>query len=329
MLKVGRSGNLRARLSATRDGQAAIRLSAGEAALRTGLLELLRDAPATTAELTSRGGWSDPAVLEALLHVLAELGLVRGRGEGWSLTRRGVGLLEDDVARAAYEAFSGYHTGLYREVEDQLGGSPRHDISRHGDVIARLSRAMDPFVLDALDRQVRNRSPRRVLDVGCGTASHLAHLLRSAPGATGVGVETDPAAAALAREHLARAGLDARARVVEGDVREVLGAVPGGFDLAVLANVVYYFPTEDRTGLLRSVAERLEPQGTLMVMTTARTDDLFSRHFDLLLRAQEGRMGLPDMDELSSQLRAAGLVPAKPRRIAVGEPLTAVTATRP
>jgi hypothetical protein len=58
------------------------------------------------------------------------------------------------------------------------------------------------------------------------------------------------------------------------------------------------------------------------------TDDSFSRHFDLLLRAQRGAAELPDMDVLGHQLRQAGLEPEAPRQIAPGEPLTALLAHR-
>jgi hypothetical protein len=40
-------------------------------------------------------------------------------------------------------------------------------------------------------------------------------------------------------------------------------------------------------------------------------------------------MELPTLADLSGQLRAAGLAPGRPRRIAMGEPLAAMMATRP
>jgi hypothetical protein len=67
----------------------------------------------------------------------------------------------------------------------------------------------------------------------------------------------------------------------------------------------------------------------LLVVTTAAGPQLFSRHFDLLLRAQEGQMELPDVGVLAGQLREAGLHPGEPQRIAPGNPLVAVTAARP
>lgn len=120
-----------------------------------------------------------------------------------------------------------------------------------------------------------------------------------------------------------------RAQIVEADVREFLRQGEGEkFDLVLLANVIYYVPLGERVALLAALAERLAPDGRVLLVTTALTDDSFSRHFDLLLRAQQGAAELPDMEVLAGQLRAAGLEPEAPRRIAPREPLTAVLAHR-
>jgi len=230
------------------------------------------------------------------------------------------------VASAAYEAFGGYHTALYRELPRQLTGGPRReDIERDGQLVARLSRFMDEFVLAALQSEVRRQAPSRVLDVGCGAAAHLVHVLRTVPAATGVGVEVDADAADLAEAAVRDAGLEARARIVRSDVRALLADEPDlRFDLVLMSNLIYYVPLPERVDFLRSFAERLEPGGRVVVVTTALTDDSFSRHFDLLLRAQTGARELPDLDVLARQAREAGLEPEEPRRIAPGEPLTAL-----
>jgi hypothetical protein len=66
-----------------------------------------------------------------------------------------------------------------------------------------------------------------------------------------------------------------------------------------------------------------------VVVTTVAGPQLFSRHLDLLLRAQEGRMELPAVDVLLGQLREAGLQPDLPERLGPpGAALSAVTAIR-
>lgn len=305
-------------------------MAAAAAGLRTGLLDLLGQGPATTSALATRCGWSDESLLESFLQTLAELGLARTSRGRWQLTRHGRSVLADDVVRAMYEAFDGYHTGLYREVEEQLsGGDGRRDVAENGQLIARLSRAMDPFVTDFLTQQLQTVQPRAVLDIGCGAGSHLVHMLRMAPDASGTGIESDAATADLARTRLSDEGQAHRAGIVEGDVRQALGSMTESVDLVLLANMIYYLPVGERVPLLRAVAERVQRGGTVVVVTTALTDAMFSRHFDLLLRAQTGDMELPTLADLSGQLRAAGLAPGRPRRIAMGEPLVAMMATRP
>jgi SAM-dependent methyltransferase len=328
LLTLLRSGDLRTRLRVTRDGQAAIRLGLGAAALDTGVLDALAGSPATTAELARRVGAAGEDLLAAFLRVLAAAGLAREEGGRWSLAAGGRAVVDDDLVRASHEAFAGFHTGLYRELGPVLAGGPRRrDVVEQGGVIARVSAAFEPFVDAVLRETVAAGAPRRVLDVGCGAGLQLATMLAAAPGAEGVGVDTDEDAAALARRTLADHGLAERARVLRADVRDLAAESP--FDLVLLANVVYYVPAGERVALLRSLAELLAPGGTLLVVTTAATPQLVSRHFDLLLRAQQGAMELPDADVLVGQLREAGLEPAAPRRIAPGTPLVAVSAVRP
>jgi SAM-dependent methyltransferase len=159
-------------------------------------------------------------------------------------------------------------------------------------------------------------------------------MLEAAPDATGVGVDVDPDAAALARRTLSERGLADRASVEAVDIRKALvagrpGALTDRIDLALLANVIYYVPVDERVELLSAVARLLAPGGALVVVTTVAGPQLFSRHLDLLLRAQEGRMELPAVDLLLGQLREAGLQPDPPERIGpAGAALSAVTAIR-
>lgn len=90
--------------------------------------------------------------------------------------------------------------------------------------------AIDPVLLAAAAG-----TPRRALDLGCGAGAALLCLLARVPGVHALGVERDPALAALARANLAANGFEDRARIATGDL-SALGE--GGFDL-VLANPPY------------------------------------------------------------------------------------------
>jgi SAM-dependent methyltransferase len=330
----GPGGNLRARVRANREGVAAIRLFLVGAAVDTGLLDALTDGPAAVDDLARRLQVDDAELLAAFVRVVASAGLVRDRdGGSWELTAHGRAIVDDDLVRAVYQAFPGFHTGLYRDLRGQLaGGPPRRDVAEQGALIARISAAFEPFVLDRLTRSVAEQEPRRVLDIGCGAGLQLAAALEAAPAAAGVGLDADAGAATLAERTLRERGLDGRAAVLRADLREAAqertGPLAEPFDLAVLANVVYYVPTDERVALLRDIASLLEPGGVLFLVTSLATPQLFSRHFDLLLRAQEGRMELPVAGELLAQLAAAGFEGSQPQPLAPGAPVVTLTAVR-
>lgn len=80
----------------------------------------------------------------------------------------------------------------------------------------------------------------RVLEAGCGVGGALLAAAARRPGALFVGLERDPATAALARENVALNDMAARVEILEGDVAlpfKTLGLDP--FD-AVMANPPYF-----------------------------------------------------------------------------------------
>lgn len=88
----------------------------------------------------------------------------------------------------------------------------------------------------------------RILDLGTGSGCLLLALLSELPAATGVGIDRDPGAAALARRNARRHGLDARARFFVGNWAASLA---GRFD-AVVSNPPYI-----TTGALRSLSREV------------------------------------------------------------------------
>jgi hypothetical protein len=96
--KLVRSGDLRARVRATRDGQAAIRVHLVAAALESGLLDALAQEAQTTAELVGRLGVSNEEVFAPFLRTVAAVGLITERQDAaWRLTPRGTAVIEDDL----------------------------------------------------------------------------------------------------------------------------------------------------------------------------------------------------------------------------------------
>lgn len=326
-----RAGDLRTRLRALRESQGGLRMHMAAAALRTGLVDALADGPRTTADLAVRMNAADAEVHRAWLDAAASVGLIRARNDTWQLTRHGRAVRDDDLTRATYEAFADFHTGLYRELGPVLTGEQRrHDVRDKGGLIARVSAGFEPFVLGELTRLVTTTRTSRVLDVGCGAGVDLVTMVSAAPGVTGLGLDLDADAVALAERTIDEWGLGDRATVRHADVRDVVAEQPSQrFDVALLANVLYYLPPAQRVPLLRDVSTLLAPGGMLVVVTTVAEPTLFSRHFDLLLRSQEGELQLSDGDTLAGQLTDAGLTDVQVRRLVPGQPLVLASGVTP
>jgi len=97
-------------------------------------------------------------------------------------------------------------------------------------------------------------TPRRVLDLGCGSGALLCATLSEWQTAFGVGVDLSPHACAATSANLRTCALDSRAAVLQGTWCD---ALTGPFDL-VLSNPPY-IPSRDLAGLDREVRDHDPP----------------------------------------------------------------------
>jgi len=95
----------------------------------------------------------------------------------------------------------------------------------------------------------RGAAPKHIIDLGACEGRMTERLLESFPGARVEAVESEPHFSARLRERL---GGEARVRVVEASALEV----PLEADLVVMAEVLYYLPSESLRGLVGRVSAR-------------------------------------------------------------------------
>lgn len=137
-------------------------------------------------------------------------------------------------------------------------------------------------------------SPRRFLDVGCGTGANLAML---AEGAHAFGMDLSPLALDRCRRrflpYLVRAG------AVE------LPFDSGTFDTVLMMDLLYHRDVRDKTGALTEARRVLAPGGVLLVNVPAY-QWLYSSHDEAIHTGQ--RFTRP---ELRALLEAAGFEPLR------------------
>lgn len=80
---------------------------------------------------------------------------------------------------------------------------------------------------------LKQRPPRRILDLGTGTGCILLALLREFPLATGIGIDVSQEAVGVSRENMENNGLSDRAAFRQGNWTDSLTESDGLFDLIV------------------------------------------------------------------------------------------------
>lgn len=141
-----------------------------------------------------------------------------------------------------------------------------------------LENADDPaFDLAYWTALLRDRAPRRVLDLGCGTGRLTLPLARLGVASEIVALDRSAPFLERLRTRLAEAGVEG-VRVVEGDMRDL--QVDGQFDLVMVSfnSLAYLTTREDRLACLCAVRRLLGEGGVLAF-------DLVAPRYDFLSEA--------------------------------------------
>jgi SAM-dependent methyltransferase len=297
------------------DRQSVVRMYFLHAAIESGLLEALDEQP-TREKLVAALDAARPEILDALLEIgisLKEIACDAGRYRVVGKRTRALRGEGGDALRAMVQANASYYNDAYRNAAARLRGAPRgDDLAEIGDLVARASALAEPFIRDFVEDLVSGTDPMRILEIGCGSGVFMRCAADANPRAGGVGIDMDPLVAARAGHNLSEWGIGDRFRAVTADVRALPPEIGGPFDLITLYNVIYYFSVEQREGLLRTLRSLLAPDGRLAIVSSIRSagGDLGSAHLNLVTASLEGCTPLPEVDELTGQLRDCGF--AKP-----------------
>ncbi|MDB5820104.1 MAG: Methyltransferase [Rhizobacter sp.] len=107
--------------------------------------------------------------------------------------------------------------------------------------------------------------PRRLLDVGCNTGRFAREYLNAVPGAR-VGLVDLPMQIGAACESMAAAGVLGRVDCFELDLLDAQSALPGGYDLVWMSQLLDCFSEAEIVSILGKVRAALEPGGSLWIL---------------------------------------------------------------
>jgi 4-hydroxy-2,2'-bipyrrole-5-carbaldehyde O-methyltransferase len=284
------------------------------AALSEGLFELLRERSASLAEIGERltGPSSQDDGAREKLKIWLDLGVSLGElkltPDGYALRSRLSRQLAqpaNDGIAAMYQEVCTLHHDLILQTPARLRENTRYALAdTDGELIARSSRILEPYILEVVDAVVPEKGPVHLLEVGCGSGVYIRRACLRNPDLKAVGLELQPAVADFARKNLQAWGLAERVKVDSGDIRAY--ATGERFDLVTLYNNIYYFPIPERAGLIRRLVNLLNPGGKLVVTSACQGFDA-TQMLNLWGEMTDGVGALPKPDDLSSLMNQAGL----------------------
>lgn len=151
---------------------------------------------------------------------------------------------------------------------------PRGEAAALMDAIYRRQRhiydASRKFYLLGRDRLIAELAPPAggaILEIGCGTGRNLIRIARLYPGCSCHGLDVSEAMLATARDSVARAGLEDRITLAQGDATDfdpesLFGRA--GFDRIVISYALSMIPPWQ--GVVTEALRRLSPGGSLHIV---------------------------------------------------------------
>ncbi len=321
--------HLMQQLQVRRDLHAFLRVHFLYAALETGLLNLLRT-PASKEEIKEQLAVQCPDLLDSFLDFgmhLGELGRDNGRYTLRGARSRVLAEPMGDPMAAFVQEYAHYHGSVYLNLPARLTGAPLGDyLEKTADLVARSSRILEPFMGNFVQSIVQTNRPMRLLEIGCGSGIYLRYAVAANDQITGIAIDMQEKAVRQTRRNLADWGIGHHFQVFTANIYDPPAELQGPFDLITLYNNIYYFPLEERVALFQTLRTLLAPDGALALVSMMQGKSMEAANFDLVLRSTVGGAPLPELNEVSRQLRDGGFTQIKQIRLMFGEPFFGIVA---
>ncbi len=306
-----REGNLRQISPVLRDWEAMVRMHFLFAAIESGLIEALEE-PCSKGVLMQKLEVSRPEILEALLDLGTSSGEITTKDGLYYIKGKRMRALTGEKGDALAALIQGnvtYYNSIYKEAAVRLHGGEKGDyLQEIGDIVARYSKLVEPYLRNLVTRAVNNRISPSFLDIGCGTGVYLRASCSANLQLTGTGIEMDPKVVEITRRNLKDWGIADRIKIIEGDIRTPIPELEGPFDLITFFNAVYYFTENERRELFSNLRHLLSAGGELIIVSSFRGEgmDIGSANLNLATSSMRGCTPLPTMQKILFQLKECG-----------------------
>lgn len=283
------------------------------AASELGVFEALADAPAKLDALAARTGLT-PRAARISADAMVALGLLDRRGDLYTNSASAdhylAGRTPADL-RPLLRFWDQISYPTWQALATSLGSGPPSEVFDLDDEQQAIVSAGIEAVLagpaHALPEVVDFSAHHRLLDVGGGTGSWTIAVVERHPhlGATVLDL---PVVADMALGRVADAGLADRIDVVAGDA--MIGDLPAGHDVFLVANLIHYWGPADNLALLRRI-RAAAADGARLLLADFWTDPTHTQPLQAALMAGEFAVHLRDgdvysVDEAREWLAATG-----------------------
>jgi SAM-dependent methyltransferase len=301
------------------------RLSYIAALERSELLSLFSKGSLELNELMHTTGMQDgdPEMMEAWLQVGIRLKQIRFRSGKYSL--RGLSKIlarrksADPLLAIGAEAATLHHLMIVESPTKLRRGEKWQLSDQDGELIARSSRVIEPFMKGVIRQVIPKNEPIRLLEVGPGSGIYLRHATDWNPQLTALGVELQSDVADMARQNIRDWGLEERIEIEAGDVRSK--DFNDAFDIITLYNNIYYFPLNEWVKLFSQLRSFLKPDGSVVLVTGCQGGQPMMELLNLWGASTEGCARLPEPNEMVDKLREAGFSDVWMKNLAPGDSL--------
>ena len=141
-----------------------------------------------------------------------------------------------------------------------------------------------------------------VLEIASGTGQHVCHFAKALSGIYWQPTEPDETSREALRIRIREAGLENVAPPEPLDVLAGIWPVAGQFDAVLCINMIHISPWPATTALLRGTAQRLVPQGKLVLYGPFLENGQAvpsNLEFDASLRRRNSEWGLRELEEVT------------------------------